>query len=884
MAAFGVKPVVRMTQTHVHSMTAVTCLLLLCCFTQSLSFRRRYHSVTVYGVVRIGLYRLGRKMTLRLRSLQLRIISRLPPPVAPLSPNGGLYQLRRHQALLTTATFRRHFSQQPQPAVAPQASSAAKSASAGSDHVTEDTAARVQSVRSALQSHSDAYYNAGDSTLTDEQYDALKAQLNHLETTHPSLRSPSSPTQTIGAPPPPAVAQSRSAIHRLPMLSLESTTSPPALAAFMTALQRPRLWPFVLELKYDGLAMSLLYRRGVLVRAATRGDGQRGEDVTAAFRRRVDNAPLQLNQLDLTPQQQVDAGHVKQLAAMVEADEIEVRGEVVLNKAAYDLYTIAMNRAANPLHAATTDDVPTTRSPRNLAVGLMRRINQDDTDGVPLPQLQFFAYSLHLPMDEQPSTVDVVDADNTSTASSTLDSQSGRLRLLQQLGFTVSAHTSLHTDPSSVLTAFDRITRHRSSLFYDIDGVVLKLDHLPTARSLANTATAPRSAMACKFKPATAITQLNRIRWGVSRLGRMVPVAEVEPVLIGGVEVSNVMLHNERARTALRARPGVRVEIERRGDVIPQIARVVDECGAAELEPLTVCPCQRQSQLHRAEDGELFCTAVDCPSQLLARVVNYVSDNALNVGALSHKTAEQLISLGILTSLLDLPLLCLEPHTSRAHALLLQQRNWGEKRSARLFAGLRAAHRDADHVRLLTAAGLNGFGPVLCRDLIRATGSIERLMVCSDAELVHVRLSTARWGVLRAQLQDRAELLRTMLSVRQQLRQFDQHEAVEEQQRSERLKFAMANPQPLCLISFVLTGTFSVSRSQLTERIQAAGGLVRTAVSEYTKFVVAGKAKDGKLATAGESKKLREAERVGAKVIGEEELVAMLNSKKRVSI
>ena len=738
----------------------------------------------------------------------------------------------------------------------------------------------MQSLRSTLQHHSDRYYNKGDSAVTDDQYDALKAQLNILETANPTLRTPDSPTQTVGTPPSHAAVASRLVAHRFPMLSLDSTNDPAALVTFMSSLQQSQRsqqpYPFILELKYDGMAISLLYRHGQLVRASTRGDGQRGEDVTAAFLRRVDNTPLHVNKLDatLSKLERSEADDVREVAQLLnDNDEFEVRGEVVLSKAEYDRYTTAAAAVTKQPNESIASDAPSARSPRNLAVGLMRRTRQDEVDGVPLPRLQFIGYSLHLSADQHAPSATHANNGHTSLSASIVDSQSGRLRVLERLGFTVSSHTSLHTEPSTVLTAFDAIVRERQSLPYDIDGVVVKLDHLPTARSLASSTTAPRWAIACKFKPASAITRVNGVKWGVGRTGRLVPVAEVVPVLVGGAEVSNVLLHGERWRSAFGVRPGVRVEIERRGDVTPYISRVVDESAAHEQLTIEVCPCERRSQLHRSDDGELYCREGDCPSQLLAQVLNYVSRAALNANALGQQTAEILISLRLLTSLRDLPLLCVEPQLSRTRNILLQQPRWGERRVRQLFTSLQSAHRDADDAQLLTAAGLDGFGSVMCRRLLDEVGSIERLMSITDVQLTQVAsLASGRWHSLRTQLHDRAELLQAMQFVRQQLRG-QQQPAVRADKQS------TANPsQPLRGVRFVLTGTLSSSRAQLSRRIRQAGGQIVTSVSSQTSYVVAGVARDADAVEVGErSKKLRDAERLGVQVIGEEQLNAMLD-------
>ena len=495
------------------------------------------------------------------------------------------------------------------------------------------------------------------------------------------------------------------------MLSLQSTASAEGLRSFLSStssqlpawlasLSPPR---YCLELKYDGLAISLLYRHGRLLRAVTRGDGRVGEDVTSNVRRLVDDLPLQLPEAAF--RQAAMAGLTtedgQRVLAMLSGD-FEVRGEIVMSKAEYSRATAEPPASSSAAVSSLppTPPLPTARSPRNLAVGLMRR-QLTETDSALLPRLHLLCYSLHLPDDsryEPQQLQDPVSASVSTAGNDSLLLHSARMRLLQRLSFAVCPQLTVSSFPAAdFYPLLLSITQSRDALPFDIDGVVVKTDLLPFASHLASTSHHPRSAIAVKFTPAAAEAVVQRVRMQVGRAGRLVPVAEVrgqggeDAVLVGGAMVRRVSMHGVGWMQAMGVRPGSRVRIERRGDVIPQIVAVLSDEGQDEKRAgeeqqeeeaalqLRQCPCARRSEL-QWEEGELYCTSPGCAAQLHRLLLHYASRPALNIPSLGPSTLQELLSLSLLGSLASIPLLCTADAARSLSSSLQGLAGWGERR------------------------------------------------------------------------------------------------------------------------------------------------------------------------------------------------------------
>ena len=587
------------------------------------------------------------------------------------------------------------------------------------------------------------------------------------------------------------------------MLSLQSTASVDGLKSFLSStsallpswlssLSLPR---YCLELKYDGMAISLLYRHGRLLRAVTRGDGRVGEDVTINVRRLVHDLPLQLHEpivRDAATAAGLTAEDAQRVMAMLTGD-FEVRGEIVMSKREYVRFTAAeaassLSSTPSPASPPSVPPLPGARSPRNLTVGLLRR-QLTETDGAALPRLHLLCYSLHLPDDsryeEKQQTASLSSGLSTADDASLLF-HSARMRLLQRLSFTVCSQLTVSRFPASdFYPLLDSITQSRDALPFDIDGVVVKADSLPFASHLSSTSHHPRSAIAVKFTPAAAEAVVERIRMQVGRAGRLVPVAEVrrqdgqDAVLVGGVRVRRVSMHGVGWMQAMGVQQGSRVRIERRGDVIPQIVAVLDReerrdaTGPAEDEAAVqqrLCPCSRRSEL-QWEDGELFCTSPGCAAQLHRLLLHYASRPALNIPSLGPATLQELLSQSLLSSLSSIPLICTADAGRSLSSSLQGRAGWGERRIERLVRGVREAHRQATDRQVMVGLGLRGVGEVMAARLCDELGGIEGVRSASIERLRQVKgMGDESADRVWAQLRQRLEVLDVIQQVRRELR------------------------------------------------------------------------------------------------------------------
>jgi DNA ligase (NAD+) len=516
--------------------------------------------------------------------------------------------------------------------------------------------------------HHDRLYHAEDSPeISDAAYDALVRRNAELEAAFPHLIRADSPTRKVGH----AVATSPlgKVTHEVRMMSLDNAFSPEEVGEWLARMRRflnlPESEPLALtaEDKIDGLSCSLRYENGVLVRAATRGDGQVGEDVTA------------------------NVAHIPDIPQTLPAgvpEVFEVRGEVYMEKQAFAALNAAQHETGGKLFA----------NPRNAAAGSLR---QKDASVTAKRPLRFWAHGWG-----------AVSALPGST-------QSEVVAALRGWGFPVSPlFTRIEGDVDSLLAHFDAIGRERPGLPYDIDGVVYKLDRLDWQERLGFVAKAPRWALAHKFPAERAETTVEAIDIQVGRTGKLTPVGRLAPVLVGGVTVTNVTLHNRDEIARLGLRVGDRVVIQRAGDVIPQVVENLtqDEPREAFHFPDHCPDCGSEAV---AEDGEVDvrCTAgLICPAQRTQRLEHFVSRKALDIEGLGEKTIAQFFALGWLESPADIFRL------RQRRSAILELEGWQEKSVDNLLAAIEAK-RQPDAARLLFALGIRHVGEVTARDLMK---------------------------------------------------------------------------------------------------------------------------------------------------------------------
>ena len=669
--------------------------------------------------------------------------------------------------------------------------------------------AQVAALRARIEALDHAYYVLDDPLVDDAEYDRLMRQLQELEQEHPQLRTADSPTQRIGGAARPDLP---AAAHLVPMLSLNNALDDEEARAF-DARVRAALGldavAYCCELKFDGLAVSLRYREGLLERAATRGDGLIGEDVTANVRT-IRSVPLRL-------------------AAGAPA-LLEVRGEVLMFRR--DFARLNEHQRAN--------EAKEFANPRNAAAGSLRQL---DAAVTARRRLHFFAYGV--------AAADAGEAEPAGALEAA--SQSELLERLQQLGLPVCEHREVVLGLAGLRGFYERIALARPSLPYEIDGVVFKVDDLRAQRSLGALARAPRWAVARKFPPHEALTQVLDIEVQVGRTGALTPVARLLPVEVGGVLVSNASLHNEDEIRRLDIHIGDTVSVLRAGDVIPKVVRVVADRRPADARAFafpTSCPVCGSPVERGAGEAIARCSGgLICPAQRKQALLHFAGRRALDIDGLGEKLIDQLVDSGLVTH--PAGLFALDQSTLEALERM------GEKSASRLMAQIAAA-RDTTLERFLYALGIRHVGETTARDLARHFGSFSELARASEAQLLQVPdvgpVVARSIASFMADPRNQAEVAALLGTL-----------------RIAPMERARGGAQVLAGVSLVLTGTLpTLTREQATALIKAAGGTVSASVSRKTRYVVAG-------ADAGT--KLAKAQSLGIPVLEEAGLRELLEGK-----
>ncbi|WP_241069431.1 NAD-dependent DNA ligase LigA [Achromobacter insuavis] len=688
-----------------------------------------------------------------------------------------------------------------------------------------ETAARL---RAEIEQHNVRYYVYDDPSISDAEYDRMMRELQDLEAAHPELVTPESPTQRVGAAPVSAFGSVR---HAVPMLSLGNAFDEEDVVAFdrrVTDTLRGAglLGPaqqaeYFCELKLDGLAISLRYEDGRLVQAATRGDGQTGEDVTSNIRT-IKAIPLQLT----GPAPKV----------------LEVRGEVLMNRADFEKLNAAQAKRDEKVFV----------NPRNAAAGSLRQLDPRITAKRPL---RFFAYGWGevqgLP-GAQSGLFDEAPAGATDAAAATLPEKShgAMLDWLAALGLPVNVkHNHRATGAEGLMAFYAKVGALRPELPYDIDGVVYKVDSLPAQKLLGFVARAPRFALAHKFPAEEATTTLLDIEVQVGRTGAITPVARLKPVFVGGVTVTNATLHNEDEIRRKDVRIGDTVIVRRAGDVIPEVVGAVLERRPADAREFVMpkaCPVCG-SAIERLEDETIArCTGgLFCAAQRKQTLWHAASRKALDIEGLGEKLVEQLVDSGRVKSLADL--FSLRPLE------LVGLDRMGQKSADNLVEAIDKARAPALG-RLLFALGIRHVGETTARDVARHFGSIEAIMDADEDALS----SVPDVGPVVAG------------SIRRFFAEQHNRDVIDQLKAQGVHPVAEAVPQDTTLAgkTFVLTGTLpNWTREEASMRIQAAGGKVSGSVSKKTAYLVAGE-------DAGS--KLTKAQELGVTVLDEDALKALL--------
>ena len=663
---------------------------------------------------------------------------------------------------------------------------------------TSDPAARVEALRREIEHHSYLYYAQDAPEISDGAFDSLMRELRELEAAHPELVDPASPTQRVGGYVGEQFAPVR---HERRMYSLDNAMDLGELDAWLDRVVEAfgRMVPVVCELKIDGSSIALTYEGGRLVRAATRGDGTTGEDVTVNMRT-VKDVPLRLREASL--------------AALADAAApLEVRGEVYMPKGSF----AALNEAAEANGKAAF------ANPRNAAAGSLRQKDAAVTAG---RDLSTFIYAV---------------GDERALAAT---SQSELLAWLREAGFHVNPDVERCETREAVHAFCERAVERRDSLPYEIDGVVVKVDSFAQQASMGYTARAPRWAIAFKFPPEEKTTLLRDITVQVGRTGKLTPVAEMDPVVVAGSTVARATLHNEDEVQRKDVRVGDTVIVRKAGDVIPEVLGLVLALRPADAQVWHMpacCPSCGSPVIREEGEVDFRCISIDCPAQALERLLHWASRGAMDIDGMGEEIVSRLVESGRLTDVADyytldaieLALLDMGRVNKEGEPIRL-----GETVAKKLVAAIDAS-RTRPFSRALFGLGMRHVGKTIAELLAAAYPSIEALMAASEEDLaaidgvgpkiahsVYLFLRTPDNAAVIERLQKRGVAL-----------------ADEAGEPGEQL------PQTLAGLTFVLTGSLvesGMTRDEAGAALKARGAKVSGSVSKKTSYVVAGEAAGSK--------------------------------------
>ncbi len=665
-----------------------------------------------------------------------------------------------------------------------------------------DARMRVAALRDEIRHHDYLYYVLDNPSISDQEYDRLMQELRSLEEQFPHLVTPDSPTQRVSG----GLNQAFGTVtHPVPLLSLANAYSAEELRAFDARLKKmlgtQQAIEYVAELKIDGLTIALTYTDGVLTQAATRGDGLQGEDVTANIKT-IKALPLKLRQ---------SVGH-----------RLAVRGEAYMRSADFEQLNLAREQAGESTFA----------NPRNAAAGSIRQLDPAVTAARPL---LIYCYS-------------ILSADPELE----IETQWQALSLLKEWGLPVNPECKLCASIEEVIDYCTYWTENRSALDYEIDGIVVKINSLSAYRELGFTGHNPRGHIAFKFPAEQRQTKVKEIVVQVGRTGAITPLAILEPVRIAGSVVSRASLHNEDYVTAKDIRIGDTVIIQKAGDVIPEVVRVVTQERTGAEIPFVMpdkCPACHAKAVREPGEAVTRCVGLACPAQQKERIIHFASKGAMDIEGLGPAVVDQLTAAGLVADVVDL-------YRLKAEDLVGLER-FGTKSAENLVRAV-ADSKTRPLARLLVALGIRFVGTRVAQILAEHFGDLDSLAKADQLELEAIpeigpRIAESLIGFFRE----------------------EQNLAVIEGLRAAGVNFvqplARNKDTPLAGKTFVLTGSLEgYTRSEATQAIVGRGGKVSGSVSKRTDYVVVG---------ADPGSKLAKAEQLGITILSEEEFSKLLSEQ-----
>lgn len=673
-----------------------------------------------------------------------------------------------------------------------------------SDTELTDIHSTINDLREQLHHHNYLYYALDDPQLPDAEYDRLLRQLQGLEADYPELVTPDSPTQRVGSAP---LDSFKQVTHEMPMLSLDNAFSNEEFADFNKRVtERLKAYfegdetlesaviEYACEPKLDGIAVSLIYEDGMLVLAATRGDGTTGEDITQNCRT-IRSIPLRLSGEGI-PQR------------------LEVRGEIYMPKAAFE----NVNKTAETLGEKQFVN------PRNAASGSLRQLDSSITAS---RSLEMCAYS-----------VGVVELGNTGLALP--NKHTDILYCLSRWGFRINREMKAVVGVDESDQYYQALAEKRADLPYEIDGIVYKVNDIALQQELGFVSRAPRWAIARKFPAQEELTQLLGIEFQVGRTGAVTPVARLQPVFVGGVTVSNATLHNEDEIQRLDVRVGDTVIVRRAGDVIPQIVSVVSSRrpqGTKSLVFPTQCPvCESPIVQVEGEAVKRCSGGLICGAQVKQAIKHYASRKAMDIDGLGDKLVELLVDEKLIASVADLYRLSLEP--------VAALERMGNKSAENLLTAIETS-KQTSLARFIYALGIREVGEATARNLAQRFGDIDALMMADTETLIEINdVGPIVAGFIVSFFAN--EESRLLVS---QLRQEGVNWPIKPEQKAE--EGPSGDAAPLAGKTYVLTGSLEeLTRDEAKEKLQALGANVTGSVSKKTDCLVAGPGAGSKLTKA----------------------------------
>jgi DNA ligase (NAD+) len=636
------------------------------------------------------------------------------------------------------------------------------------------TLQKVKELREQINYHNCRYYVLDSPEISDAEYDRLFDELVELEKRHPDLVTSDSPTQRVGAAP---LDEFKTVRHSIPMLSLNKATSEAEFLDFhrrareLSGVDEKKI-KYTVEPKFDGLAVELVYRKGAFAIGSTRGDGMVGEDVTRNLRT-IKSIPLKL--LGKTP-----------------PDLIEVRGEVIINKDDFERLNKQRERSDEPLFA----------NPRNAAAGSVRQLDSKITSTRPL---NMFAYGIG------------------RVEGRRLSNHWDSIQYLKGLGLKISQYVELCDSVDQVRSHYEKLLDKRDDLPYEIDGMVIKVNDFDLQRDIGELSRSPRWAVAWKFPPQQETTKVKNIIVSVGRTGALTPVALLEPVRVGGVEVSRATLHNEDEVKKKDVRIGDTVVIQRAGDVIPEVVKVVETKRTGKEKKFVMpdkCPvCGSKAE---RPPGEAIhrCTGIACPAQIKENLAHFAWKGAMDMDGLGFKLLEQMVDKKIIQDQADLYFLKKQD--------IMKMDRMGDKLAGNILDAIDKS-RNPSLNNLIYALGIRNVGYHLAGVLAKNFRSIDNLAKQSIDDLTQVHEIGPIVAESIYNFFHNPKNLKVLEKLKKGKVKFPEEKAVEKE-------------TPLSGKTFVLTGGLkSFSRDQATKIIEEMGGRVTSSVSKKTDFVIVGK-------------------------------------------